>query len=450
MTISRRTLVRGLGVGVLGAGPLSACTGGRRGAPPETTGPTAEALAEPDTALTLGSIGASFGRSAAFETPIGLALGQAMIDVNKRWGGLFGHEVTLLERHVMAEPGEDLTDVIAQFAEAGASTVITSIDEEALVAAIPAFVDAGIAVIDLFTSGMSVRAPEVVSSNMLTRLAPNDVALAALYAEASWAASSDDGPAPGTVALVSEDTAHGHSLHEELGRILDPDGGTVLAEHFYPVGEMGEVAPVVEKILATPPALLVVNGGPEAGPLLSALHEATLDEEGKRPTVEFARRLSPAASVDYSAAELAPESLSAATGYLPGAELTVEHVNMMLNLDADLQRTGYGYSPQAYDAAVLACLAAQDALSVDGVDIAASVARVLTGTEECTSYGDCSSILRTGVQSQDRATVSYRGRMGPLELGPAKDPRTGTLRTFSWNEANERQGAGDEDFETPA
>ncbi|APX31696.1 amino acid ABC transporter substrate-binding protein [Brachybacterium sp. P6-10-X1] len=449
MSISRRTLVRGLGAGVLGAGSLSACTGGRRGRQPETTGPTGQALTEPDTPLTLGSIGSSVGRSAAFETPISLALGQAMIDVNKRWGGLFGHEVTLLERHVMAEPGEDLTDVIAGFAEAGVNAVITSIDEEALIAAIPAFVDAGIAVIDVFTSGMSVRAPEVISSNMLIRLAPNDIALAALYAEASWAASSDKGGPPGTVALLSEDTAHGHSLREELSRILDPDGGGVVAEHFYPAGSMGKSAPIVEKILTTPPALLVLNTGPEAGPLLSALHEATLDEEGKRPTVEFARRLSPAASVDYGAAELAPESLSSATGYLPGAELTVDHVNMMLNLDASLQRTGYGYSQQAYDAAVLACLAAQDALSVDGVDIAASVGAVLTGTEECSSYGDCSSILRTGVQTQERTTVSYSGRMGPLELGSAKDPRTGTLRTFAWNEANERQADGDQDFETP-
>lgn len=446
MAISRRTLVRGLGAGVLGAGGVTACT--RGGDPSTTSPPTAEGLSEPDTPLVLGSIGASYGRSAAFEAPISLALGEAMIDVNEEWGGLFGHDVTMTDRHVMAEAGEDLTEVIGTFAEAGVSAVITSIDEEALVAAIPAFVEAGIAVIDVFTSGMSVRAPDVQTSNMLIRLAPNDVALAALYAEASWEGSSDKAGAPGTVAYVSEDTAHGHSLREELSRILDPRSGKVVAEHFYPAGTMGEVAPLVEKVLKTPPALLVVNGGPEAGPFLSALYSATLDERD-RPTVEFPWRLSPAASVDYADAELAPESLSAATGYLPGGELTVPHVNMMLNVDPDLQRTGYGYSQQGYDAVVLVALAAQDGLSVDGVDIAGSVAKVLTGTQECADYGDCSSVLRTGLQTQERATISYSGRMGPLELGSAKDPRTGKLRTFTWSEANELRGGGDADFEAP-
>ncbi|GAA1489527.1 ABC transporter substrate-binding protein [Brachybacterium sacelli] len=449
MVISRRTLVRGLGAGVLGAGALSACTrGGRRGRQAETTAPTGEELTEPDTPLVLGSIGASYGRSAAFEAPIGLALHEAMIDLNKQWEGLFGHEVTMADRHVMKEAGEDLSEVIAGFAEAGVTAVITSIDEEALVAAIPAFVEAGIAVIDVFTSGMSVRAPEVQTSNMLIRLAPNDVALAALYAEASWEGGSDKSGSPGTVAFVSEDTAHGHSLREELSRILDPNSGKVIAEHFYPAGKMGKADPVVKKVLKTPPALLVVNGGPEVGPFLSALHEATLDDR-KRPTVEFARRLSPASSVDYSEAKLAAETLSEATGHLPGAELTVEHVNMMLNADPELEGSSYGYSQQGYDAVMLAALAAQDALSVEGVDIAGSVEKVLTGTEECTNYGDCSSILRTGLQSQERASVSYTGRTGPLELGSAKDPRTGKLRTFTWNEANAIVSGGDADFEAP-
>src|SRR5690606_39354993 len=84
----------------------------------------------------------------------------------------------------------------------------------------------------------------------------------------------------------------------------------------------------------SPPARQVANGGEELDPFLSALHTATLDE-GKRPRIEFPRRVSPAATIDYSqepvAKDLAPESLTAVTGYEPGGEITVGHENMMLN-----------------------------------------------------------------------------------------------------------------------
>ena len=49
----------------------------------------------------------------------------------------------------------------------------------------------------------------------------------------------------------------------------------------------------MKAVLESPPALLVANGGAELAPFLSALHTATLDE-GKRPRIEFPRRVSPA------------------------------------------------------------------------------------------------------------------------------------------------------------
>lgn len=434
-------------MGVLGAGALTACTrgGGGRGTS-STEAPTGGDLAEPDTPLVMGSIGASYGRSAPFESAISIAIHEALVAVNARWKGLFGHTVEMAERHVMAEAGEDLTAVIAAMAESGVTAVITSIDEEALVAAMPAFVEAGMAVIDVLTSGMSVRAPDVLTSNMLIRLAPNDVAIATLYTEAAWAGSGSKGGAPGTVAYVSEDTDQGHSLLHEISQILDPAGGKVVAEHFHPFGKIEELDAVVAKVLKTPPALLVVNSGPEAGPFLSALYAATLDKD-KRPTVEIPTRLGPAASVDYVDAELLPECLSSATGYVPGTDLQVDHVNMMLNVDPNLQRTGYAYSQQGYDAVMLACLAAQDALSADGVDISASVGKVLTGSQECTDFGDCRSILRAGLGADERATITITGRVGALELGTAKDARTGDIRTFTWSDSQEIQNGTSENFD---
>lgn len=119
MSISRRRLVHSLGAGVLGASALSACgegmPRGRRGRRrPTTTAPTADALSEPEQPLVLGSIGASYGRSAPFEQAIAIGLSESHIDVNHRFKGLFGQDVQLFDRHVMAEAGEDLTGEIGR------------------------------------------------------------------------------------------------------------------------------------------------------------------------------------------------------------------------------------------------------------------------------------------------------------------------------------------------
>ena len=450
MAITRRALVRGLGAGILGAGVLSGCRG--RGAQPTEPPPSAEQLEEPDTPLVIGQIGAAYGRMAAFEEAISVAVQEARIDVNARWDGLFGHEVVLLDRHVMQEPGEDLAPVVEELAGAGATCLITSIDEESLIAAMPAVVEAGLAVIDVFTSGMSVRADDVQTANLLMRLSPDDRTLAAQYGEIALGADSERGGTPGTVAYLSEDTAQGRSLHQELELYLNPRSGRIVSEQFYAVGDIGDIGERVKTVLEEPPALLVLNGGQESAPFLSALYEATLDD-GNRPTVEIPARLSPAATVDYSqlptAEDLLPECLTSATGYQPGGEITEEHRAMMLNRSTDFLRTGYAYSQQGYDAFVMACLAAQHALSVTGTALAGAVPAILTGSEDCTDYEACRRVMHTALETNGRDTVAYAGRMGALELGPLSDARIGEMREYSWSAANELEDGGATGFEAP-
>lgn len=456
MAISRRTLVRGLGAGVLGAGALTACGEGgmrRRGRPrPTTTAPTAEALSEPDIPLVIGQIGANYGRMAKFEKAIEIAIACARLDVNARWDGLFGHEVELTERYVMQEPGEDLTTVIQDMADSGVTCVITSIDEESLIAAMPALVEAGMAVVDVFTSGGDLRTPEVQTANLLVRLCPSDATLAAQYAEIALGSTSDKAGPRGAVAYLSEDTLQGRSLLFELQQVLHPQGGSIVSEQFYAVGDFGDVAARVKAVLADPPALLVFNGGAEAAPFLSALHSATLDE-GQRPEVEFPKRLAPAATIDYSqepgAEDLVPGCLADATGFEPGDALTIPHENMMLNRSTEFLRTGYAYSQQGYDAFTMLCLAAQHALSVEGTALAAALPGILTGSEDCTDYETCRRVMKTALEAEDRATVTYTGRMGAFELGPQSDARIGQMREYTWSDANVMELGNPKGFEAP-
>ena len=453
MTITRRTLVEGLGAGVLGAGTLSACgPGGRRRPRPETTAPTAGTLEEPDQPLVIGQIGASYGRMGRAEEAIAVAIDEARIDVNARWGGLFDQEIVLLERHVMEAPGEDLGPVITEMADAGATCVITSIDEESLIAAMPALVEAQLAIVDVLTSGMSVRSEDVQTANLLVRLAPNERINAARYAEEALGGGGDRSGPAGSVAFLSEDTAQGRSLLDELTKVLNPASGKVVSEQFYEVGKIGDIGARVKKVLKSPPALLIANGGTELGPFLSALHKATLDKS-KRPEVEFPRRISPWATVDYAAEpgaeDLVAEALASTTGYQPGGELSTEHENMMLNRNREFFRRGYAYSQQGYDALVMLCLAAEHALSVEGTALAAALPEILTGAEECTDFELCRRTMTSALEAGERATVAYVGRMGALELGGQSDARKGQLREYSWTKSNELVTSDPTGFEAP-
>src|SRR5699024_12016929 len=102
--------------------------------------------------------------------------------------------------------------------------------------AMPAVVEAGLAVIDVFTSVMSVRADDMQTANLLMRLSPDDRTLAAQYSEIALGADSDRGGTPGTVAYLSEDTAQGRSLFQELELYLNPRSGRIVSEQFYAVG----------------------------------------------------------------------------------------------------------------------------------------------------------------------------------------------------------------------
>lgn len=453
MAITRRTLMSSLGASVLGAGVLSGCgegglRGGRRGPrKPTTPPPTADPLSEPDQALVLGSLGASYGRSAAFEKQVSIAVEEAMIDVNARWEGLFGHDVKMVPRHVMADPGEDITQAVASLAEQGVTAVISSLDEDALSAALPHFVEADIAVLDVLTSSVSLR-EETDAANMLIRFAPNNAIIAKMFVEeAKSGVTSQRAGTSGHIAYVSEDTTQGRDLKAQIDYWGAPAGAPVVAEHFFPFGTFDQIEAVVDEVVAKHPALLVVNGGPEVGPFISALHEATLDE-GNRPTIEIPVRLSPAATVDYSKSELAPECLTRSTGWVPGGALTDDHVNMMLNRDPGLLDLGYAYSQQAYDAVVLSCLAAQNALSTKGSAIAGNVHKVLTGDTECTDYGMCRSNLRDALSIGEGATIAYQGRMGDLVLDGTSDAGKGAMRTYSFGPAGGLIAGNDTTFDS--
>ncbi|MGY5764453.1 ABC transporter substrate-binding protein [Brachybacterium sp. DNPG3] len=453
MVLSRRTLVRSLTAGALGSAALpvlAACDALSGPAGPDSDSPTSTAPATPTEPLVLGQIGSSVGWTAAVEGTIALAVGQALIDVNATYGGVFGQPVvTAGTRHVVEDVDEDLAGVVDELAAAGAGAVICSLPEEVMLTAAPLLAAAGIAVIDVTTSSLELREPSVETAGMLVRLSPSTRVIAArLAGEALEDSSSARAGERGSVAVVHDGTMLAVDLIARLSTILAPQGGEVILQDTLPAAALAEEVSALAATLAEAhPALLLIHGSAaDSAALAAAVHTATLGDDG-RTDQQIPVRIAPAATVDQRDADLGEAALAQVSGWMPGGELGDAHIRMMLNVDPTLARSAFPYSQLAYDAVMIACIAAQSALSGRGTDIAAAIPQVLSGSADCDSLGSCSTEIDARRRAGETASIAYTGVMGSLVLGPDLDPASGSLRTYGYADDGSLTLLGDTAYE---
>ncbi len=74
--------------------------------------------------------------------------------------------------------------------------------------------------------------------------------------------------------------------------------------------------------------------------------------------------------------ELAPGTLEGVKGTLPGAQIDDALKERLNEVDPRLKKLGYSYAPESYDAVILIALAAQQANSDAGKDMAAEMQEV--------------------------------------------------------------------------
>lgn len=92
--------------------------------------------------------------------------------------------------------------------------------------------------------------------------------------------------------------------------------------------------------------------------------------------------------------------------------------------------TDYRYAAEAYDATILAALAAVLAGDDGGASLAWKIAEASVDGIKCTSYGECLDVLRT------RPDIDYDGISGSTNLDAAGDPARGSYQFFVYNAEN--------------
>lgn len=436
MSIPRRALARSLVVGALGATALTGCRIGAPGRGDPTTDPASgePAGSAPDEPLRIGAILTTVGPVGQMHRQVIAAINQAMREINYD-GGVFEREVELIEPRIVESTDEDLGAIAEELAADKASALVLSVDDGQLITHLEAIAGTGMALISPTSTSTRVRSGGA-GSGLLTRLAPTQEAMARHLVEEAVELRPRDGGAPGTIAFLGTKDEASSNLRDELTTQGPPEGAKLVLEETYPFGKLGDAKAWAKKIAKAKPAMLVLTGGEETGPLLGALHDELADDEG-RPRFEIAVRLPGLGARDHAGEHLPKDSLQGAQAIQAGGEVSETFRLMMLNADSDLVELGppaMGAATQAYDAVALICLAAQQALALEGTTIAAAIPDLLVGEEECSDVSECVDQLRSSLQYGETASIAYALATGDLALGEDGDPVSGALRTFSFSE----------------
>ena len=222
------------------------------------------------------------------------------------------------------------------------------------------------------------------------------------------------------VALIYVDGPYGQSLVSPLATSLEESGGELVAS--IRITSDTKVDDVIDEIQASEPDAVVLattDNGKVTRSYITALTKAKLG----------------GSKLWLTSLNMADYSQSLDSGTLKGANAILEGAPGDKAFSALIKRedpkvSEYRYSVEAFDATVLAALAAVTAGSDDSLALRAALIDASVGGIKCTSFGECASVLRT------EPDADYDGLSGVLNLDENGDPTRGSYGIYQYGSDN--------------
>jgi branched-chain amino acid transport system substrate-binding protein len=276
------------------------------------------------------------------------------------------------------------------------------------------FIDRVIAecVIQFSPANTSAAFTDYEDKGLYFRTAPSDV----LQGEVLGNLIAEDGHQ--RISLIVLNDSYGTGLATFVTTAFEAAGGEVIAAPTYNTGDTNFTAQIAEALAGDPDAIVLI----------------TFDE-AKTIVPELVSQF-PADKLyfvdgnltDYSA-DFAPGTLMDAKGTYPGVnESTIG--DFITKMDENWQAAGNAalalnaYGPESYDAVILLALAALEARSTEGANVALKLQEVSGGSgmgTKCTSFAECADIINGG------GTADYDGPSGAIEFNDVGDPTKGNI-----------------------
>ena len=302
--------------------------------------------------------------------------------------------------------GEDVTAII------GAASSGTSLQ----------FIDqvVGADVIQFSPANTSATLSTYDDNGLYWRTAPSDV----LQGEVLGNLVAEDGNQ--TLGMIVLNDSYGTGLAGFVKEAFEAAGGEVVAEPTYNTGDTSFDSQISEVLAADPDAIVLITFE-EVTTILPGLASFPSDK------LYF---------VDGNLAnfgtDIAAGSVTGAKGTLPGLSIdTISEFTDALQeftlADGKPELTEFSYAAESYDAVILLALAALEAGSTAGPDVAGKLQEVSGGSgdgETCTTFAECADIILGG------GTADYDGISGKVTFDENGDPTDGSVGIYQYGEDN--------------
>ena len=431
--MARRTLVRT--AAVLGAASLalagcssdksddSSSSGSTSGASAATTSVTtdctpeqAKAGATPSTeALRIGTLLPDTGSLSFLGPPMVAGTQLGVNDVNAA-GGVLGQPVQLIP----GDSGDTTTDTanttVDRELAAGTQVIVGAASSSVSLKVIDKIASAGVVMFSpANTSDQFVCYPD---KGMYFRTAPTDV----LQAQAVAQLISDDGGQ--RVAIMALNDPYGMGLADNIEKNLIDSGvpSDQIEKIIYDPNAQSFNSEVDQVKNFNPDAVALV-GFEESAKIITRMHEV-----GIGPSDGMAMY-----GVDGNMGNALGESvakplLDTMQGTTPLTDVGAAFQDRLKAVNPSL--IDFNYAGESYDAVVISALAAEQAKSTAGTDIAANINSVTEGGTKCTSYVECLPLVKAGTD------IDYDGITGELDFNDSGEPSIGSYGKLKFGPEN--------------
>jgi len=389
---------------------LSACGGG---APTPTPTPTPSSTPTGDGVLKIGTLFPSSG-GVAFIGPAQVAGVNAAVREINAAGGYAGQPVVVVNRDSGDSSTQKVEESFADLVAQGVDVVIGPSSSVLSQRLLTLAADADIPLISPAATYPQLTALDEAGIFFRT-IAPSPhqaIVLADLFADRDLT----------SVGMVYRDDDPGTTLAAALATALDGTGIDLEAVEVAADADAAAIGAAVETVKAAAPGAVVIatpDNGDQTKALLTGLSGAGLGGG--------TLWLTSGNLADYSQA-LPGGLLNGVNGLLDGAEADAGFQAKIKQEDPGV--ADFHYAAEAYDATVLAALAAVLA----GDDGGASITRMLRAASidgiKCTSFGECADVLTT------QPDIDYDGVSGSVNFTVDGDPERGGYVVVAYNAEN--------------
>nr|WP_314141323.1 ABC transporter substrate-binding protein [uncultured Rhodococcus sp.] len=355
--------------------------------------------------LVVGTLLPNTGSLAFLGPPEVAGVQLAVNDINAA-GGVLDQPVTLIP----GDSGDTTTDTanttVDRLLAGGADVIVGAASSAVSLQVIDKITSAGVVQISpANTSDQFVCYPD---SGLYFRTAPTDV----LQAQALADLIAQDGAQ--RVSILALNDPYGTGLANNTVENLEAAGiaSDQLQTIIYDPNAQSYNAEIDDVNNFAPDAVAVI-GFDESARIITRMHELGIGPSDGTLVYGVDGNMGNALGES-----MAPGLLDTMRGTTPLTDVGTEFQDRLKTVDPAL--VDFNYAGESYDAVVIPALAAVQAGSTAGVDIAANINSVTKDGEKCTTFQECLPLLQAGTD------IDYDGVTGALNFSDAGEPATGS------------------------